>query len=218
MIRARKDASLNLIAVAWCLITSAALSAATSDRVALSLTDLTGEFQNIESYSGRVVVLNFWATWCEPCREEMPMLSGLQERYADRGVVVVGASVDDDSTREQIEPFLDKQRISFPVWTGATAVDMQRFGLSTALPSTAIIDQEGQIAFRFVGLLKRKQLVRRLEYLLLGSRSKAPERFVDSVSDAPSRHENEGGGHEHQGDEDHAHGGIGMEGASLVPS
>ena len=142
-------AGLKLIAVASCLTTGAVLFAAASDRAALSLTDLTGNPQNIESYSGRVVVLNFWATWCVPCREQMPMLSALQKRYAGRGVVVIGASADDASRRGRIEPFLQKHRISFPVWTGATAVDMERFGLSTALPATAIIDQEGHIAFRF---------------------------------------------------------------------
>ena len=205
---------MNLITVASCLIAGATLSAAPIDRAALSLLDLAGEPQSIENYSGRVVVLNFWATWCGPCREEMPMLADLQKRYADRGVVVIGASVDDASTRAQIEPFLDKQGIAFPVWTGATAPDMERFGLSTALPATAIIDQEGCIAFRFVGVLKRQQIVRRLEYLLSGSQGVVPERFLNSMPDAPSRHE----GGEHEDGEDHAHGGVGMEGASLVPS
>ena len=211
-----KCASLTFIAVACWTIGAPVRLAATNDRAVLSLIDLTGEPRNIEAYSGRVVVLNFWATWCVPCREEMPMLSGIQEQYADRGIVVVGASADDSSTRARIEPFLEEREISFPVWTGATAVDMERFGLSMALPATAIIDQEGRIAFRLLGKLKRKQVVRRLEYLLSGSRGAEPDRFVNSFPDTPSRHEE--GEHGHEGDGNHAHGGVGMEGASLVPS
>ncbi len=204
------------VIVASFLITSAALSAASSDRAALSLPGLSGDQETIENYSGRVVVLNFWATWCLPCRDEMPLLADLQERYADRGVVVIGASTDDASTRGRIEAFLDEESISFPVWTGATAADMERFGLSTAVPATAIIDQEGRIAFRIVGVLKRRQIVRRLEYLLSGRRGAEPKRFIDSIPDVTRRHED--GGLEHEAGEDHAHGGVGMEGASLVPS
>ena len=137
---AMKCGRLSSIAVAFWMTASAALSAAGDHRAELCLIALTGEARSIESYSGRVVVLNFWATWCVPCREEMPMLSALQTRYGDRGVDVVGASADDATTRGQIEPFIEQKRISFPIWTGATAADMVRFGLSTALPATAIID------------------------------------------------------------------------------
>lgn len=207
---------MSLSAVASCLAVASILSAASSDRPALSLPDLAGEPRNIAIHAGRVVVLNFWATWCDPCRKEMPMLDRLQERYAARGVVVIGASADDASTRGRIEPFLQSHGISFPIWTAATAHDMERFGLSTALPATAIIDREGRVAFRLLGPLRRRQLERRLDYLLSGSQGSPPERFVSHMPDIPSSHEGEG--HHHGDEEDHAHGGVGMEGASLVPS
>lgn len=86
----------------------------------------------------------------------------------------------------------------------------------TALPATAIIDRDGSVAFRLLGPLKRRQLERRLNYLLSGSQGKPPERLVSHVPDLPGSQE--GDGHDHADGEDHAHGGVGMEGASLVPS
>ena len=196
------------------LITSLALAAPPSDGAELALPDLFGAQQRLEQYRGQVVVLNFWATWCVPCREEMPLLVDLQNRYASRDVVVVGASADDESTGMQIRPFVEELRITFPIWTGATTADMDRLGLGTALPATAIIDQDGRIAFRIIGVLERKDLVRRLDYLLSAKRGKAPEPVIDTLSEAPDAH----GGHEHAEEEEHAHGGMSMEGASLVPS
>lgn len=202
--------------VASCLAAAAIISATPSDRPALSLPDVAGARQELESHAGQVVVLNFWATWCAPCREEMPMLDHLQDRYADQGVVVIGASTDDASTRARIEPFLAERGISFRIWTGATARDMERFGLSTALPATAIIDRDGLVAFRLLGPLKRGQVVRRLEYLLSGSQGRPPERFVGLAPDLRGPHEDDS--HERGGGEGQAHGGAGIEGASLVPS
>ena len=192
------------------------LSTASSDRPALSLPDLTGKPRDIATHAGRVVVLNFWATWCVPCRKEMPMLDNLQAHYADQGVVFVGASTDDASTRGRIEPFLEARGISFRIWTGATARDMERFGLSTALPATAIMDRDGSVAFRLLGPLQRRKLKRRLDYLLSGSQGPSPERFVSLLPDLPGSRE--GDAHDHSDSEGHAHGGVGVEGASLVPS
>ena len=135
-------------ALALCLVTAAILSATPPERPTLSLSDVSGEPQDISSHLGRLVVLNFWATWCVPCREEMPMLDRLQERYHSRGVVFVGASADDATTRDRVQPFLAERGISFRIWTGATVADMGRLGLSTALPATAILDREGRVAFR----------------------------------------------------------------------
>ena len=205
---------MNAQLAALSLIVSFALASGASNRAELVLPDLSGDQQRLEQYRGQVVVLNFWATWCVPCREEMPLLVDLQNRYASRDVVVVGASADDESTGMQIRPFVEELRITFPIWTGATTADMDRFGLGTELPATAIIDRDGRIAFRIIGILDRRDLVRRLDYLLSGKRGKAPEPVIDTLSGAPDSHE----GHEHAEEEEHTHGGMSMEGASLVPS
>ena len=144
------------------------------------------------------------------------MLSDLQERYSDRGVTVIGASADDASTRQNIQPFLAEQGITIPIWVGATLTDMERFGLGAALPATVFIDHEGRIAFRIVGALRRKQIEKRLNFLVEGKRGAEPARFVNTFPDVKDRQGDEANGHGKG--EDQEHGGVSLEGASLVPS
>ena len=129
----------------------------------------------------------------------MPLLVDIQNRYASRGVVVIGASADDESTKPQIKPFVDKLRITFPIWTGATTAHMEQLGLGAALPATAIIDQQGQIAFRIIGILDRKDLTRRIDYLLSGKQGEAPDSIINTISTAAHDHE----GHVHGKEEAH---------------
>ena len=192
------------------------LSAAPSDRPTLSLKDLEGTARDITSHAGQIVVLNFWATWCPPCREEMPLLNDLQKRYSSQGVVFIGASTDDAGTRGNIQPSLEEHGISFRIWTGATVEDMERFGLSTALPATAILDRDGRVAFRLLGPLKREPLADRLDYLLSGSQGSAPERWVSLAPESSTPHQHDGRLHD-QGEE-HAHVEVPAEDASSVPS
>jgi len=193
---------------ALCLVGVVALA---SDRAMLSLPDLSGTPQLLEQYRGRVVVLNFWATWCVPCREEMPLLGNIQKRYEPKGVVVIGASADDESTQTQIPLFIQKLKITFPVWKGATTEHMERLGLGTGLPTTAIIGPDGQIAFRILSIIERKALTERLDWLLGDQKTPAPVALIDGITGKETH------AHEH-GKEEHTHGGIGMEGASTVPS
>jgi len=79
-----------------------------ADIAQLSLKDLSGHPQSLDAHRGQIIVLNFWATWCVPCREEMPMLVKLQKDYAARGVTVIGPSADDEGTQKNIAPFLRK--------------------------------------------------------------------------------------------------------------
>ncbi|HEY0079806.1 MAG TPA: TlpA disulfide reductase family protein [Pyrinomonadaceae bacterium] len=211
-----------------------ATAAPASDAATLALLDTAGKRRSLDEYRGKIVVLNFWATWCVPCREEMPLLVALRRRYLARGVEVVGASADDESTRSKVEPFMREARIDFPVWTGAATADMQRFGLGSALPATALLDRDGRIAFRIVGPLKASDLSERLEWLLGERRGAQPAVSLNRIE--PHSHEGEakrerGAGedehhdkdkkhdeHQHEGEEEHEHGGVGIEGASTVPS
>lgn len=137
-----------------------------SDAV-LALKDLTGANQSLASYKGRVVVLNFWATWCEPCKKEMPDLSAIQNDYAALGVQVIGAAGDEAAESAKVLKFVREFKVNFPVWVGATTDDMHRFGVGTVLPATVIINREGKIAWREIGIIKPDVLRKELDKLLL---------------------------------------------------
>jgi thiol-disulfide isomerase/thioredoxin len=204
------------IAFAALLFASLAPASGPSEPPAhLSLPNLQSEPQSLEQYRGQIVVLNFWATWCVPCREEMPLLVEAQKRYAEQGVTVIGASADDASTQAKIAPFVEELSITFPIWTGATIPDMERLGLGSALPATAILDRDGRIAFRIIGVIEPGALTERIEHLLSNRQGKALELLIDTLSEA--MHEQEGHDHGHA-EEEHTHGGVGVEGASMVPS
>ena len=94
----------------------------------LSLIDQTGQSQQLSDYQGRIiVVLNFWATWCGPCRDELPILSKLADKYSDKGVVFIAASIDDSDTQPKIPEFLRRKKITnLPIWVGATSDTLKR--------------------------------------------------------------------------------------------
>jgi thiol-disulfide isomerase/thioredoxin len=138
-----------------------------SDDAVLALKDLTGAEQSLASFKGRVVVLNFWATWCEPCKKEMPDLSAIQNDYAALGVQVIGAAGDEAAESAKVLKFTREFKVNFPVWVGATTDDMQRFGVGSVLPATVIVNKEGKIVWREIGIIKPDVLRKELDKLLL---------------------------------------------------
>ena len=144
-----------------------------SDDAVLALKDLTGANQSLAGYRGRVVVLNFWATWCEPCKKEMPDLSAIQNDYAALGVQVIGAAGDDGAESAKVLKFIREFKVNFPVWVGTKTDDMERFGVGAVLPATVIIDREGKIVWREVGIIKPLELRKQLDTILLPKVSEA---------------------------------------------
>ncbi|MBM3789286.1 MAG: TlpA family protein disulfide reductase [Acidobacteria bacterium] len=124
----------------------------------LTLVDLFGATAALHQYRGRIVVLNFWATYCAPCREEMPDLAAIQNRYAALGVQVIGASADEPDARDSVLRYVRDIQINFPVWLGATTADMVRLGLGAALPGTVVIDRSGLIVSVISGPVQRTDL------------------------------------------------------------
>ncbi len=153
-------------AIGFLILTALLLSGAKKDGPAdLNLTDLDGKKVHLKDLRGKLVVLNFWATWCGPCREEMPMFVSVQKAWAGKGVVFIGASLDDKKTRANIPEFLKKYDVTFPVWTGATGDDIFRLGLGEAVPDTAFLNEDGVILFRVQGEIHRAELEERLAWL-----------------------------------------------------
>lgn len=135
----------------------------------LSLRDLSGKRVRLRDFRGHIVVLNFWATWCGPCNAEIPLLVKANREYEPRGVVFLGASLDDAKTRGNIPAFVDKHQLRYPVLIGGTANDLARLKLGIAIPATAVLDANGVIRFRILGQMRPGEMGARLDWLLRGS-------------------------------------------------
>jgi peroxiredoxin len=142
--------------------------------VDLTLKDLSGVEQSLQSLKGRIVVLNFWATYCVPCRKEMPDLAVIQNEFAALGVQVVGVSTDDLDERSKVLQFIKETKVNFPVWVGGSTEHMVRFGLGAALPGTVIIDREGKIAKIISGVIDQAVLRKQIEALLAVASNSTP--------------------------------------------
>jgi len=130
-----------------------------------TLTDVQGTMVSADDFEGRVWLVNFWATWCAPCVEEMPMLSRFQHDYADRGVVVVGIALDD---AQRAAEFANELGIDYPLLVGKTDVVLtgRRFGNATGmLPFSVLIDAGGIIRWTQLGALSREVLEAQIEAL-----------------------------------------------------
>jgi len=141
-------------------------SAAVGRMAELNLSDLSGAQQSLGAFAGRIVVLNFWATYCAPCRVEMPDLTAIQNQNAALGVQVIGAAADTADDRAKVLDFVREMKINFPVWLAVSSQDMRRFGLTGALPGTVIIGRDGKIARVFSGVVKQADLQAQIDAML----------------------------------------------------
>lgn len=120
-----------------------------------TLKDMNGIDVNLASFKGKVILLNFWATWCGPCKLEIPWLIELQNRYRD-DLVVLGFSVDD--TVEKMRPYAEGFGINYPLLVGLGREDVQdAFGPLWAIPVTVIIDRDGRISYRHSGIATQEE-------------------------------------------------------------
>ena len=137
-----------------------------NQQVDLTLKDLSGVEQSLSALKGRIVVLNFWATFCIPCRKEMPDLAAIQNEFAALGVQVIGASADDEQDRKKVIEFVKETKINFPIWMGASTEHMVRFGLGTASPGTVVIGRDGRVVKIISGVFDPAALRKEINALL----------------------------------------------------
>jgi cytochrome c biogenesis protein CcmG/thiol:disulfide interchange protein DsbE len=118
----------------------------------------------LSDYKGKVVLLNFWATWCGPCKIEIPWFMDFQKTYKDRDFAVLGVSLDEDGW-DSVKPYIEEHKMNYRVVIGNDQVS-QLFGSIDSLPTTLVIDREGRIASMHIGLVAKNTYQKEIEQLL----------------------------------------------------
>ena len=128
------------------------------------LTDPHGDVVRLSDYAGKVVLLDFWATWCIPCKEEIPWFQEFERKYKGRGFAVVGVSMDEDGWTSA-RPYMARMGISYRVVLG-DARTRRKYGSIDSLPVTFLIDRQRRVAAIHFGLVSRKKLEQQIQRLL----------------------------------------------------
>ena len=132
-------------------------------RVEFSAPDENGEIRNIREWDGKIVFLNFWATWCPPCKDEMPHFIELQQEYGDQGLQFIGVAIDE---HDAVTEFADDIGLNYPTMiVQDDGIELaRRYGNGIGiLPYTVIIDRDGRISNTFQGLLSKKRALELLD-------------------------------------------------------
>ncbi|MBV6395567.1 MAG: Thiol-disulfide oxidoreductase ResA [Anaerolineales bacterium] len=121
----------------------------------LTLADLGGTERSLAEYRGQVVLVNMWATWCPPCREEMPTLESFYRDYRDLNFVIIG--LNDGEAPIEVSDFVNLYGLTFPIWLDPSHLSESAFNTMN-LPSSFVIDRQGQVRLQWVGGVDRDQL------------------------------------------------------------
>jgi thiol-disulfide isomerase/thioredoxin len=146
------------------LSANAADTSAVSKAPAWELKDVDGNTVRSSDFAGKVVVLDFWATWCPPCKAEIPGFVELQKQYGEKGVVFVGVALDEQGPAV-VKPFMKQFGMNYPIVMGDAKI-VQDFGGIAAIPTTFIIDRTGNIIARHVGYVPKATFEKEITPLL----------------------------------------------------
>ena len=131
----------------------------------LSLKGPAGTSLTLSSYKGRVVLLDFWATWCTGCKLEIPWFMEFEKKYRGKGLSAIGVAVDDEGW-STVKTYLAEHPITYPVVLGDMDMMEKKFGLPASLPVTLLIDREGRIASTHAGVVEREKFDADIRQLL----------------------------------------------------
>ncbi|HTB13541.1 MAG TPA: TlpA disulfide reductase family protein [Bryobacteraceae bacterium] len=134
-----------------------------------TLKDSDGKQVKLSDYKGKVVLLNFWATWCGPCKIEIPWFMDFEQTYKDKNFAVLGVSLDEDGW-ESVKPYIQQKKINYRVMIGTEQV-AQMYGEVDSLPTTFMIDREGRVAAVHIGLVSKSDYIHDITDLLGASES-----------------------------------------------
>jgi peroxiredoxin len=130
-----------------------------------TVNDMNGKTVALSSFKGKVIVLDFWATWCPPCKAEIPGFVELQQAYGNKGLQVVGVSVDDPA--EKLPPFATEFKMNYPVLVGLGRDDLQdAYGPMWGIPTTFLISRDGRICRKHSGLVGKERYEKDIKALL----------------------------------------------------
>jgi thiol-disulfide isomerase/thioredoxin len=147
-------------------VTSTAACAADAKPANLDLTikDMNGADIRLASFKGKVLLLNFWATWCGPCKAEIPDLVGLQEQYG-KDLQILGISVDDDAA--DIKPYAQQFKMNYPVLVGKARDDIEKaYGPFLGIPQSYVISRDGKICNKHAGIASKQYFEQEIKSLL----------------------------------------------------
>jgi thiol-disulfide isomerase/thioredoxin len=124
-----------------------------------SLSDLSGKQRNINEWQGKVLVINFWATWCPPCMKEMPEFEAMQKEFGSKGLQFIGIAIDD---AEPVKEFITNKNITYPILLGedqGTKIAHDLGNIVNTVPFTVIVDKNGRVIKTHMGELERDKLL-----------------------------------------------------------
>jgi cytochrome c biogenesis protein CcmG/thiol:disulfide interchange protein DsbE len=166
-------AAATTISFSGCGTKSAGAPRVLANEPDVTFKDLQGKDVSLAGLKGKVVVVNFWATWCEPCRVEIPWMIAYQQKYADKGFTMLGVAMDEDG-KSAVDPFVQSTQfdvggqqvtMNYPIVLGNDDI-ADKFGGMLGLPTSIVVSREGKIVKRYIGLVNETDLDNQIKALL----------------------------------------------------